>query len=303
MVLALALAQWPPRHLSPRWLRDMSALRTMETSTKQYQERSMPFAKVNGQRIHYEDTGGGGPAILFSHGLLMDGSMFAAQVQALRDRYRCITWDERGHGQTATGTCAPFTYYDSADDAVALLRHLGIARAVFAGMSQGGYLSLRAALRHPEAVRALVLMDTQAMPEDPAQMKDHQFLVQQWLQDGLSDEAAHVIEHIILGPGWAGAPAWRARWKKVHPGDLLACFTTLGSRDDISVELGRIAVPALVIHGDADRAIGLERAQAMAAALPQARMVVVPNAGHAANLTHPDPVNAALEAFLAQLPA
>jgi pimeloyl-ACP methyl ester carboxylesterase len=263
----------------------------------------MPFAHVNGQRLYYEDTGGDGPAILFSHGLLMDGSMFAPQVQALHGAWRCITWDERGHGRTATGQCAPFSYYDSADDAVALLAHLGVQRAVFAGMSQGGYLSLRAALRHPGAVRALVLIDTQALPEDPAQMAGHQLIVEEWLQRGLSDERARTIEHIILGPGWEGAAAWRAQWQRMQPGDLLACFTTLGTRDDISASVARIAAPALVVHGDADRAIDLMRAQAMADALPQARMVVVPGAGHAANLTHPAPVNAALAEFLAQLPA
>lgn len=263
----------------------------------------MPIAHVNGQRLHYEDTGGDGPAIVFSHGLLMNGSMFAPQVEALRRAWRCITWDERGHGRTATGTCAPFTYYDSADDVVALLAHLGVQRAVFAGMSQGGYLSLRAALRHPDVVRALILIDTQAMPEDPAKMVGHQAIVEEWLQQGLSDERARTIEHIILGDGWDGAAAWRAQWQTMQPGDLLACFTTLGTRDDISADIARIGVPALVVHGDTDHAIDLSRAQAMAATLPNAQTVVVPGAGHAANLTHPTPVNAAITDFLARLPA
>ena len=263
----------------------------------------MPHAQVNGQRLYYEDTGGDGPAILFSHGLLMDSSMFAPQVQALANLgWRCICWDERAHGQTATGECAPFSYYDSADDAVALLAHLGVQRAVFAGMSQGGYLSLRAALRHPEAVRALVLIDTQALPEEEHKMAGHQMIVQEWLQSGLSDERAVGIEHIILGQGWEGAAAWRAKWQQMQPGDLLAAFTTLASRDDISGEIARIQAPALVIHGDADQAIDIERARAMAASLPDARMVVIPGAGHAPNLTHPQPVNAALLDFLRQLP-
>ena len=66
----------------------------------------MPFAQVNGQNLYFEDSGGNGPAIVFSHGLLMDSSMFAPQVAALKSRYRCITWDERGHGQTAGADCA-----------------------------------------------------------------------------------------------------------------------------------------------------------------------------------------------------
>lgn len=263
----------------------------------------MPHAQVNGQRLYYEDTGGDGPAILFSHGLLMDSSMFAPQVRALAGSgWRCISWDERAHGRSATGECAPFSYYDSADDAVALLAHLGVQRAVFAGMSQGGYLSLRAALRHPEAVRALVLIDTQALPEEEHKMAGHQMVVQEWLQNGLSDERAVGIEHIILGQGWEGAPPWRAKWQRMQPGDLLAAFTTLATRDDISGEIARITVPALVIHGDADQAIDIERARSMAGALPGARMVVVPGAGHAPNLTHPQPVNAALLDFLRQLP-
>lgn len=262
----------------------------------------MPFAQVNGQHIYYEDTGGDGPVLLFSHGLLMDGSMFAPQVEAFKAQYRCITWDERGHGQTATGTCEPFTYYDSADDAVALLRHLGIQSAVFVGMSQGGYLSLRAALRHPEVVQALVLIDTQAMVEDPAKMEGHQVLLQQWLEHGLSDEAAHMIQHIILGQGWSGAAKWHAKWKQAQPGDLMASFTALATRDDISADVGRIAAAALVIHGDDDQAIDVDRAKAMADAMPESRMVLVPGAGHAANLTHPEPVNAAMKEFLAGLP-
>lgn len=263
----------------------------------------MPFAHVNGQKLYYEDTGGDGPVIIFSHGLLMDGSMFAPQVEALRGSWRCITWDERGHGQTADpAQCAPFSYYDSANDLAALLAHLGVQKAVLAGMSQGGYLSLRCALTHPHIVRALVLIDTQALQEDAAKMAGHGQLIQGWVEGGLSDPVADIVAHIILGDGWAGTPAWQAKWRQVTVPNLLQCFTTLGSRDDISDRLGAIAVPALVVHGTLDHAIDLERAQAMADALPQAQMVAIPGGGHAANLTHPEPVNAALTAFLRGLP-
>ena len=121
----------------------------------------MPVAEVNGQSINYVDSGGDGPAIIWSHGFLMDHTMFDAQVEALSGDYRCIAWDERGFG--ATPATAPFTYWDMADDAVALLDHLGVDQAVFAGMSQGGFISLRAALAHPDRVRGLVLIDTQGI--------------------------------------------------------------------------------------------------------------------------------------------
>ena len=262
----------------------------------------MPIASVNGQNLYYEDTGGRGPVLVFSHGLLMDHTMFAPQVQALQGRFRCISWDERGHGATATpGQCAPFSYYDSANDLVALLDHLGVERAVLVGMSQGGYLSLRAALTHPQRVRALVLIDTQALKEDPAKMPAHQAVVARWSQQGLDADMAAGLERTILGDGWEGAAAWKRIWQGVDAANLQQCFATLDARDDISARMGEIRAPALVIHGAQDRAITLERARAMADALPRARWVEIEGAGHAPNLTHPELVNAAMQAFLGTL--
>jgi pimeloyl-ACP methyl ester carboxylesterase len=263
----------------------------------------MPTAAVNGQSIHYQDTGGTGPAVIFSHGLFMDHEMFAPQVRALQGRYRCITWDERGHGQTAGERLAPFSYYDSANDLAALLRHLRIEQAVLAGMSQGGFLSLRCALAHPDLVRALVLIDTQAGKEDPERIEGHLQLTEDWAANGLSDTTADIVESIILGDAWAGASAWREKWKRFGAANVRGCMQTLASRDDITAKLGQIKVPALVIHGDADAAIELSLAERLTAEIPDARLVVIPGAGHAANLTHPDAVNPAIQAFLADLEA
>jgi pimeloyl-ACP methyl ester carboxylesterase len=263
----------------------------------------MPFAQINGQRIFYTDTGGDGPAIVFSHGLLMDHEMFAPQVTALSDRYRCISWDERGHGKTAGESLLAFSYYDSANDLAALLDHLGIEQAVLAGMSQGGYLSLRCALTHPARVRALILIDTQAGAEDPATMVGYQQLVDDWTANGLSEAVAGIIESIILGQGWPGAEQWKAKWKAWRPANLLGCIQTLASRDDITGKVGGISVPTLVVHGESDAAIPMSAAQYLADTIPQATLVPVPGAGHAANLTHPDATNAAIEHFLTKLPA
>ncbi|MDP3858817.1 MAG: alpha/beta fold hydrolase [Stagnimonas sp.] len=260
----------------------------------------MPYAAINGQQLHYLDTGGAGAAIVFSHGLLMDHAMFAPQIKALKDRYRVIAWDERGHGLTNDAS-APFSYYDSADDLAGLLAQLGVRQAVFAGMSQGGYLSLRAALRHPALVQALILIDTQAGPEAADTLPQYEQLIQTWMAQGLSAEMATTIEHIVLGAGYARAPAWKQKWAAVRPANLAQIFHTLASRDDIRGELSRIRVPTLVIHGEADAAIPLSAAEAMTAALPNARLEVIPGAGHAANLTHPEQVTPLIERFLGSL--
>jgi pimeloyl-ACP methyl ester carboxylesterase len=253
----------------------------------------MPIAEVNGQRIYYEDTGGAGPPVIFSHGLFMDHEMFAPQVEALKGRYRCITWDERGHAGTASASLAPFTYYDSANDLAALL----------AGMSQGGFLSLRCALTHPNLVRALILIDTQAGQEDPERLKGHMQLANAWAEHGLSDELASIIEGIILGEDWAGAGVWKDKWRQIKPVNMLGCMNTLATRDDVTGKLGQIKAPALVVHGAADAAIELPLAQKLAAGIAGAELVVVAGAGHAANLTHPETVNPAIEGFLAKLGA
>ena len=123
------------------------------------------------QNIYYEDTGGRGPAMVFSHGLLMDHTMFEPQIQALQGSIAASAGTSAVTGQTADPEhCeAFFDCYDSADDLAALLKYLGVEKAVLVGMSQGGYLSLRCA-PIPDVVRALVLIDTQAMLEDPEQM-------------------------------------------------------------------------------------------------------------------------------------
>src|SRR5260370_7751183 len=135
----------------------------------------MPEHEVNGQRIYYEDSGGQGLPVVLSHGLLMDHEMFAPQVDALRSQYRVITWDQRCHGLTET-TTDPFTYWDSADDLAGLLDNLGIERAVLGGMSQGGFVSLRFALRYPERVRAIVFFDSHPRPQDPDKPPTHRVI-------------------------------------------------------------------------------------------------------------------------------
>lgn len=257
----------------------------------------MPTLQTGGQTLYYEDTGGQGPVVVFSHGLLMDRTMFAPQVAALSGKYRVITWDERGHGNTGDAS-APFSYYDSAADLAGLLQQLSIPRAVFAGMSQGGYLSLRAALRYPQIVAGLILIDTQALPENPVTLPHYTQLINGWVANGLDDQTAATLEHIILGAGYADAPAWKAKWKKVRPANLLQIFNTLVTRDDLTGSLAQIKVPALVIHGDTDNAIPLAHAEEMARRLPQATLAVIPGAGHAANLTHASLVTPLIESFL-----
>jgi len=259
----------------------------------------MAFADVNGQRIHFEDTGGNGPVLAFSHGLLMDGSMWDPQMEALRDRHRCITWDERGHGQTESDGTG-FTYWDSAADLLALLGHLGVTRATLIGMSQGGYLTQRAAVRAPELVEALVFVASSARPEDPEKAELYGTLLDTWERDGLGQDLAQMIAAIVLGANWDGSAAWIAKWQRMDTSSLRGTLEPLFKREDFTSRLGELDRPALVIWGDRDVAVSAEHARELADGLPQGSLEVVPGGGHGVNLTHPQEVNRALESFLSR---
>jgi 3-oxoadipate enol-lactonase len=260
----------------------------------------MPFAEVNGQRIRFDDSGGSGPPVILSHGFLMDREMFASQLDALAPEFRVITWDERGFGETEFDG-QPFTYWDSARDCLALLEHLGIERAVLGGMSQGGFLSMRAALLAPERVRALVLIDTQAGVEDPERLPAYRQMQQTWLEVGPVDELAEAIAGLIIGDPLLNE-VWIAKWRALPRNTMGPPGDCLMSRDDISDRLGEISCPAIVFHGTADQSIEMELAEALSRGLSGCDGVVrIEGAPHAANLTHPDAVNEPLLSFLRSL--
>lgn len=258
----------------------------------------MKYAELNGTTIAYEDHGGSGPAIILSHGFLMDHTMFDAQVAALSPTYRVITWDERGFGETKAQ--GDFSYWDSASDALALLDHLGIHQAVVGGMSQGGFLSLRVALTAPDRVKALILLDTQAGTEDPASIEPYHAMHAAWVEHG-PVAVQDIIASLILGPGeWS---EWFTKWAALQPDQFTAAFLCLMNRDDITDRLPEITCPALIVHGTADASIPMEKAEVLRDQLGGAtRLVAVEGGPHAANMTHPDEVNEAILQFLSALP-
>jgi pimeloyl-ACP methyl ester carboxylesterase len=263
--------------------------------------RHMPTAAVNGIQVSYADSGGDGPAVVLSHGYLLDASMFDAQVAALAPGYRVITWDARGHGGTPAP--GPFSYWDSARDVLALLDRLGIEQAVLGGMSQGGFLSLRAAVLAPQRVRGLVLIDSQAGTEQEASRPGYEQLHQAWLEQG-PGPVQEIVAAIILGLG--GWDSWYAKWAEQYArlapdnlSQLTWAFRCLMDRDDLTGRLGEVSCPALIVHGSEDAAIPLARAEQMRDGLAgPTTFTLVDGAPHASNVTHPGAVNAAVADFL-----
>ena len=125
----------------------------------------MPHLTTNGVSFHYEDTRGAGPAIVFSHGLLMSGRMFSAQMQALSDRYRCVAYDHRGQGESSDPGGRVHDMETCYRDAVAVIEALDARPCHFVGLSMGGFVGMRLAARRPDLLYSLTLMETSAEPE------------------------------------------------------------------------------------------------------------------------------------------
>lgn len=190
---------------------------------------------------------------------------------------------------------------------LALLDHLGIGRAVLGGMSQGGFLSLRAALLAPERVQGLILIDSEAGNGEEAHRPGYEQSHQTWLDQG-PGLVQELVAAIILGPErWDG---WYARWAEQYArwalgnlGQLTWPFWCLMDRDNITGRLGEIGCPALIIHGSEDAVIASARAEQMRDGLAgPATFALIDGAHHASNLTHPGGVNAGIVKFLRTLP-
>ena len=261
----------------------------------------MPFMNINSQSIHYVDHGGSGPVIVLSHGFSMDHQMWSEQIEPLTSAgWRVVTYDERGWGQTSSS--GEFTYWDLAEDLTSLMDFLDIKEAVLAGMSQGGFLSMRLALSNPERVTALVLVDTEGSALAAEEKALFRGLYESARQNGMSGPVGETLASILFAPDFEGINFWRGKWNSKNPEEWNDAAECLFERDDIDERLREIKCPALVLHGDLDAAIPIERGEKMASLLGgETSFHKVEGAGHSANLEKPKIVNPILLDFLASL--
>ena len=259
----------------------------------------MPDVTANEISISYEDTGGEGPILIFNHGLLMDRGMFAPQIECLRRTHRCISWDQRGFGKTGP-VDRPFTYWTSAEDVLSLMSALNIQKAALVGLSQGGFLSMRAALLAPKRISGLVLLATRSGIDDRQTIDNFRALSAEWKNNG-SANVQGMLEKVLLGPDVDPEP-WVTNWRSMGRDDMSYPLDALIGRDDITANIANLACPSIVIHGTADIAIDIEHGRQLARDLPTCKdCLEIEGAGHAVNLARADQVTNAIGVFLANL--
>jgi 3-oxoadipate enol-lactonase len=239
-----------------------------------------------------EDGPADAPVVVLSNSLGATRGMWDPQVPALAERYRVVSYDTRGHGDSPS-PAGPYTLDDLVDDVVALLDRLGVRRAHVAGLSLGGMTAMRLAAREPARVDRLVALATSAKP-DPQGFLDRAAAA----RSGGTAPLAPTVVSRWLTPGYAAAhPDLVARLEAMivaadDEGYALCCEVVAAV--DLREDLARITAPTLVVSGAEDPALPPPHQQAIADGIAGSSLVSVSPGAHLPNLEQPLEVTGAL---------
>jgi 3-oxoadipate enol-lactonase len=256
--------------------------------------------KANGVEIHYEIHGKeGAPWLTLSHSLACSVRMWDPQIAALKDQYRILAYDTRGHGGSEA-TQGAYTLELLADDLHALLKELNIASTHYCGLSMGGMIGQTFALKYPGILRTLVLADTTS--RYPAEA------LPLWLErvktvetKGMEPLAQPTLERWFTEPFRKGSPAVVESVRKLILSTSVAGYAGCCQaipKINATARLKEIPCPILVIVGADDPATPLAMAQEIHDNAPGSKLAVLPQAAHLANLEQPAGFTRALQDFL-----
>lgn len=262
----------------------------------------MPYINCNNASLHYTDEGSGKETIVFSHGLLMSGEMFRAQINYFKNRYRCIAYDHRGQGRsevTKGGYAMDSLYLDAA----ALIENLQLGAVHFVGLSMGGFVGLRLAARKPHLVRSLVLIGTSA--DDETNKLKYRALNLIFKVEG-KKLIINRIMNILFGKTFMSDPARKVEQEhwKAHimglPRSISKVVKEVINRPAVFNEISTLQTPTFVLVGQEDVATPVEKARRIHRQVQGSELNFIKQAGHSACIEAADEVNRIIESFLNQ---
>jgi 3-oxoadipate enol-lactonase len=236
----------------------------------------MEVFEINGIRLAYDRRGQGTPLVLL-HGYPLDHHLWDDVAPLLEGQFDLILPDLRGFGESST-VDAFYTMEDIASDIAGLLDFLGIQKTAIAGHSMGGYVALAFASLYPERVTGLGLVSSQVLADTPAKREDRFKSAAEVADKG----PASVVE--AMTPKFTSDPRLqefaRSSMELQSPAAYIGALKAMGERVDSTPLLESIHYPVVIVHGDADNLIPIDRAREVKAALPDAYLVEVSGAGH-----------------------
>jgi 3-oxoadipate enol-lactonase len=254
--------------------------------------------RTNGIELNYA-VEGEGPWVVMSHSLACAIPMWDEQARALRGRYRVLRFDTRGHGGSDAPD-GPYTLAQLADDLHGLLVRLEVAQSHFVGLSMGGMIGMTYALKHPGALRSLVLCDTSSRvgPEARPMWEER---IRIATEQGMEPLVEPTLKRWFTEPFLARRPPAVERVagmiRSTPVAGYAGCCHAI-PQIDVTDRLRGIACPVQVIVGEQDVGTPVAMARAIHDAIAGSELVVIPNASHLSNVEQPEAFNRALLDFL-----
>jgi pimeloyl-ACP methyl ester carboxylesterase len=252
---------------------------------------------ANGLEIAYERVGAGSPLVLV-HGAAVDSRMWRPQLVALADEFTVVAWDEPGAGRSSE-VPANFVLADYANCLAALIDALDLGPSQVAGLSWGGTVALELYRHRPELVASLILVDTYAGWKGSLPAEEVQARVEGVRR--MLAAADHLFDPTLPGlfagdPPAEFVPLLEAMAADVRPESMRTALFVMAEADQRDL-LPLIGAPTLLIWGELDARSPLNVARQFADAIPDAKLVVIPRAGHVSNLEQPELFNDAVREF------
>jgi pimeloyl-ACP methyl ester carboxylesterase len=267
------------------------------------------YSHIGSRTIAYLDSAPGQKdlrALVLLHAFPIGANLWEPQIKSIPDGWRLITPDLRGFGgSTELDSASVISMSDYADDVVDLLNELEVTRAVVGGCSMGGYAALALYQSRPDLFDGLVLANTRAGADSPEARANRRNMLALVDREGPSGVAREMMPKLLGKTTHEAKPDAEATVRRLikqqSPIAVRNAIQRMMHRNDSMPLLARVSVPTLVITGTEDEMIPVEESRRMAGAIPGARLVIIPGAGHLANLEQPAAFNAALNEFLAAL--
>jgi len=258
---------------------------------------------VNNHVVSYTDNGPeDAPIIIFIHGFPLNKTMWDSQVNALKENYRVISYDIRGHGDSEAGN-EEFSIELFVSDLLHLMDALKIDKASLCGLSMGGYIALNAIENYPERFEAVVLSDTQCIADSPETKEKRIKTIKDIQKDGIEKYAEDCVGIFFVPESLITkereVDAVKKMIMKTSLQSLYKTLLALYAREATCNKLPEITIPVLFIVGEEDKITAPEASELMHEKIKNSTMHVIEQAGHLSNLEKPDEFNEQLKTFFA----
>jgi 3-oxoadipate enol-lactonase len=267
------------------------------------------YSHIGSRTIAYLDSAPGHHdlrVLVLLHAFPIGANLWEPQIKSIPAGWRLITPDLRGFGgSTELDSVSAMSMTDYADDVVDLLGELGVERAVIGGCSMGGYATLALYQSRPEIFDGLILANTRAGADSPESRANRRNMLALVDREGPSGVARDMMPKLLGKTTHETKPDAEATIRRLikqqSPAAIRAAIHRMMHRVDSTPLLAHVSVPTLVITGAEDEMIPVEESRRIAGGIKGAALVIIPGAGHLANLEQPEAFNKALNEFLAAL--